>query len=72
MTTPKQAKTIAAQLEVLDEFKQELDKAGTHMDYIITRGNNWLEDTKNETFMDINTFLVNETSECLRRFATIT
>ncbi|XP_055875538.1 serine/threonine-protein kinase MRCK alpha-like isoform X1 [Biomphalaria glabrata] len=72
MTTPKQSKTIAAQLEVLDEFKQELDKAGTRMDYIIKRGNNWLEDTKNETFMDINTFLVNETSECLRRFATIT
>ncbi|KAK0058237.1 synaptonemal complex protein 1 [Biomphalaria pfeifferi] len=72
MRTPKQVKTIASQLEVLEELRDQLENTVDYINSVLHKGKEWIDETNNESFVKINQFLVTETSECLRRCASIT
>ncbi|XP_055876003.1 uncharacterized protein LOC106050186 [Biomphalaria glabrata] len=71
MRTPKQVKTIASQLEVLEELRDQLENTVGYINSVINIGKEWIDETNNESFVKINQFLVTETSECLRRCSSI-
>ncbi|KAI8793531.1 lamin protein [Biomphalaria glabrata] len=66
MKTPKQIKVITSQLEVLEELKEQLETLIADINTVTLKGKTWIDDSGNQNFVEINLYLSNETSRCLR------
>ncbi|XP_055875526.1 uncharacterized protein LOC106072585 isoform X2 [Biomphalaria glabrata] len=67
MKTPRQIKAITSQLEVLDELKEHLECLIADVNTATSRGTSWIDDSDSHSFEEMNQYLTNETSRCLRR-----
>ncbi|XP_013074438.2 nucleoprotein TPR-like [Biomphalaria glabrata] len=67
MKTPRQIKAITSQLEVLEELKEQLESLITDINTVTSKGKSWINDSDSQNFLEMNQYLINETSRCLRR-----
>ncbi|XP_055875677.1 myosin-16-like [Biomphalaria glabrata] len=68
MKTPRQIKVITSQLEVLEELKEQLETFIADINTVTLKGKTWIDDSDSQNFVEINLYLSNETSRCLRRY----
>ncbi|KAI8793526.1 myosin-9 isoform X2 [Biomphalaria glabrata] len=71
MRPAKQIKVIRSQLEILGDFKDQVDDLLRCICTVLQVGESWLEERDNKTFTDIYQFLTNQTAECISKCSSI-
>ncbi|KAH9490622.1 Complement C1q-like protein 2 [Bulinus truncatus] len=70
MRLPKHVKIITSHLENLEDLKSQLGNVLDYIANIITEGQNWIDEKEARAscnFIEINQFLINETSNCIQK-----
>ncbi|XP_055875713.1 uncharacterized protein LOC129924532 isoform X1 [Biomphalaria glabrata] len=71
MRPAKQVKAVRGQLEVLEDFKVQIEGLLGNIVHVIKVGESWIGESDNQTFTDIYQFLAIQTAECISKCSSI-